>query len=65
MIAAIPHVHPTMPPCPIRWVGRKGLGVKAQTYCGREAGVTDGVLQLPDTAKICEGCKAKIAEAKP
>lgn len=54
-----------MPPCPIRWVGRKGLGVKAQTYCGREAGVTDGVLQLPDTAKICEGCKAKIAEAKP
>lgn len=51
-----------MSPCPIKWVGRSGLGVKALTYCGREANAAAGVVQIPVDAKICETCKTEIAK---
>lgn len=34
--------------CVIKWVGRKGLGVKTTVYCGDEHNVADGVVQVPD-----------------
>ncbi len=36
--------------CVIHWVGRRGLKVKAMTYCGAEHDVgSNGVLQFPDS----------------
>ncbi len=61
MIAAVSSPNPIMPPCPIRWVGRKGLSVQAVTYCNQTRSVADGVVQIPEEAKICENCKKAIA----
>jgi hypothetical protein len=47
--------------CPIRWVGRKGLSVKAITYCNDEVNVADGVLQVPATL-LKEGVTASVRD---
>ena len=66
MIAAIEGGHDG--PCIIHWTGRKGLSVKALTYCGADLSAADGVLQLPSTSRFHAACKhgvmvaAKLAE---
>ena len=52
-------------PCVAYWTGRKGLSVKVHTWCGETADASDGVLQVPDDAKICTECKLYIKTGKP
>lgn len=66
MIAAIPALNPSLPPCVIRAIARApGIlpQINAQAYCGRTANAAAGVLQLPDGVKICETCKTQIEAA--
>jgi hypothetical protein len=61
MIAVVPSPNPALPPCVLKWAGRRGLSVVATTYCGREHPVAAGIMQIPSDAKHCESCKAAIA----
>lgn len=61
MIAVVPGINPAVPPCPIKWVGKRGMmSVIAITYCGNEAGVAAGVSQVPAHARFCPKCEAAI-----
>lgn len=52
-------------PCVVYWTGRKGLSVKVRAWCGGTFDASDGVIQLPDSAKVCEGCTHAIKSGKP
>ena len=62
MIAVIQQ--PGQLPHVTRWTGRRGLKVSAITYCNIEFPAGEGVLQLPDDAKICVACEKGIKEAQ-
>lgn len=47
-------------PCVIKWVGRKGLKVKAITHCGETVDAGDGVHQVPDAAETCSKCNTAL-----
>ena len=50
-------------PCVVRWIGRKGLSVRALTWCGDDYSAADGVGQVPDEIKTCESCNGEIVKA--
>ena len=50
-------------PCVVLWSGRKGLSVGVRTYCGLELAASSGILQLPDNAKVCDGCDHAVKRA--
>lgn len=59
--------------CAIRAVGRSGLTVKAQGYCGGEGNAADGVYQVPDWAftrpdyqgqAVCSACSSTLKALK-
>ena len=62
MIAAF-EVVAGVAPCVVRRIARSGLKIVAQSYCGQHANAADGVLQLPDTAKVCGACSAELKKA--
>jgi len=64
MIAAVEAHRPTGP-CIVYWTGRVGLSVKATTYCGNTVSAADGVLQLPDIARVCIDCSAAVQRGEP
>jgi len=65
MIAVVPGINPAVPPCPIKWVGRRGLSVSAVTYCGNTVSVGDGVSQVPSHTRVCTKCEAAISAQYP
>jgi len=64
MIAAV-DANKATGPCIIYWTGRQGLSVKARTYCGESVSAADGVLQLPDNARVCVDCAAAAKRGEP
>lgn len=59
--------------CAIRAVGRSGLAVKAQGYCGSDGNAAEGVYQVPDWAlgrkdyqgqAVCPACAAALKGLK-
>jgi hypothetical protein len=64
MIACV-QVHGAKVPCVVYWTGRIGLSVKTRTWCGGKHDAGDGVIQIPDDAKICEKCESFIETGKP
>lgn len=64
MLAAV-QIDPNNPPCVIYWTGRVRLTVKVKTWCGQDADASEGVLQIPDDAKVCTTCTHYIETGKP
>lgn len=43
----------------IKWVGRRGIKVVADTFCKKSVPAADGVMQVPITQPdICKDCRA-------
>lgn len=52
-------------PCVIYWTGRVRLHVGVTTWCGEKFDASDGVLQIPDGAKVCSDCDEQIKIGAP
>lgn len=64
MIAAI-QIEGADAPCVVYWTGRIRLSVKCTTWCGDTHDASDGVIQIPDDAKVCKRCTEQLKTKKP
>ena len=64
MIAAV-DANKITGPCIVYWTGRVRLSVKVHTWCGAVADAGDGVLQVPDNARVCVDCTAAVERGEP
>lgn len=64
MIAAV-QIEDAKAPCVIYWTGRVRLHVGVRTWCGEAYDASDGVIQIPDDAKVCTKCTSYIKTGKP
>lgn len=49
-------------PCVAYFTRQVRLHIGILTWCKREVDASNGVYQVPDTFRVCEACKASIAE---
>ncbi len=53
---------PGQPPCLVRWIGLRGITVRAITYCGTEYKASDGISQIPDEVRCCTSCETAMKQ---